>query len=235
MKETIVFVHGVCHGAWCWEEKFIPFFQNLGYECIALNLPGHETPGSTQRISYSLNDYVQALHQAVAKLDQPPIIVGHSMGGMILQRFLKTGTCKKAILLSAVPPSGALMASIRVIGNNLGTLPYLFTRNLLGVFRKYPLLMFNKAKIAEKYASKMCAESFLAFVTLVLPIFHKISTPLLVVGGSKDQLITVNEFAQTAKRYGAKLEIIEGGSHDLMLDDDYLQTTEAIKNWLEEK
>ena len=95
--------------------------------------------------------------------------------------------------------------------------------------------MFNEAKIAEKYAFKMCAESFLAFVTLVLPIFHKISTPLLVVGGSKDQLITVNEFAQTAKRYGAKLEIIEGGSHDLMLDDDYLQTTEAIKNWLEEK
>ena len=232
MKETILFVHGVCHGAWCWEEKFIPYFQNLGYECIALNLPGHETPGSTQRIPYSLNDYVQALHQAVAKLDQPPIIIGHSMGGMILQRFLKTGTCKKAILLSAVPPTGALMATLRVIGNNLGTLPYLFTGNLLGVFRKYPLLMFNDTKIAEKYASNMCAESFLAFVALVLPIFHKITTPLLVVGGSKDQLITVNEFAQTAKRYGAKLEIIEGGSHDLMLDDDFMKSVEVIHNWI---
>ena len=154
------------------------------------------------------------------------------MGGMILQRFLKTGTCKKAILLSAVPPTGALMASLRVIGNNLGTLPYLFTGNLLGVFRKYPLLMFNEAKIAEKYASNMFAESFLAFVALVLPIFHKITTPLLVVGGSKDQLITVNEFAQTAKRYGAKLEIIEGGSHDLMLDDDFIKSVEVIHNWI---
>ena len=235
MKETILFVHGVCHGAWCWEEKFIPFFQNLGYECIALNLPGHETPGSNHRISYSLNDYVQALHQAVEKLDQPPILIGHSMGGMILQRFLKTGNCKKAILMASVPPSGALMASLRVIIRNPGTLPYLFTGNLLGVFRKYPLLMFNEAKIAEKYAVNMCAESFLAFVGLIFPIFHKISTPLLVLGGSKDQLITVDEFAQTANRYGAKLEIIEGGSHDLMLDDDYLQTAGAIKNWLEEK
>jgi pimeloyl-ACP methyl ester carboxylesterase len=232
MKETILFVHGVCHGAWCWEEKFIPYFQNLGYECIALNLPGHETPGSTQRISYSLNDYVQALHQAVAKLDLPPIIIGHSMGGMILQRFLKKGTCKKAILLSTVPPTGALMASLRVIVNNLGTLPYLFTGNLLGVFRKYPLLMFNEVKNAEKYTAKMCAESFLAFVTLVLPIFHKITTPLLVVGGSKDQLITVNEFAQTAKKYGAKLEIIEGGSHDLMLDEDFTKSVEVIHNWI---
>lgn len=235
MKETILFVHGVCHSAWCWEEKFIPYFQELGYQCIALNLPGHETPGSTHRISYSLNDYIQALHQAVEKLDQPPIIIGHSMGGMILQRFLKKGHCKKAILLSSVPPSGALMASLRVIIRNLGTLPYLFTGNLLGVFRKYPQLMFNEAKIAEKYTPKMCAESFPAFLALVLPIFHKITTPLLVIGGSKDQLITVDEFAQTANRYGATLEIIEGGSHDLMLDEDYLQTTGAIKNWLEEK
>ncbi len=41
MKETIVFVHGMCHGAWCWEEQFIPYFKELGYNCIAFNLPGH--------------------------------------------------------------------------------------------------------------------------------------------------------------------------------------------------
>lgn len=232
MKETIVFVHGVCHGAWCWEEKFIPYFQELGYKCIALNLPGHETPGSTQRISYSLNDYVQALHQAAEKLDQPPIIIGHSMGGMILQRFLKTGTCKKAILLSSVPPSGALMASLRVIVNQLGTLPYLFTGDLLGVFTKYPLLMFNDAKIAEKHTANMCAESFLAFVGLVVPVFHKITTPLFVIGGSDDQLITVQEFSQTAKHYGAKLAIIKGGSHDLMLDVDFEKTAKVIQEWI---
>ena len=232
MKETIVFVHGVCHGSWCWEEKFIPYFKELGYDCIALNLPGHETPGSTQRISYALNEYVQALHQAVAKLDKPPIIIGHSMGGMILQRFLKTGSCKKAILMSSVPPTGALFASLRVIFKHLETLPYLFTGDLLGVFRKYPLLMFNDIKIADRFSPYMCAESFLAFLGLVVPIFHKITTPLLVVGGSQDQLITVKEFAQTAKRYGAKLEIIEGGSHDLMLDDDFEKTAKVIQEWI---
>ena len=232
MKETIVFVHGVCHGSWCWEEKFIPYFKELGYDCIALNLPGHETLGSTQRISYALNEYVQALHQAVAKLDKPPIIIGHSMGGMILQRFLKTGSCKKAILMSSVPPTGALFASLRVIFKHLGTLPYLFTGDLLGVFRKYPLLMFNDIKIADRFSPYMCAESFPAFLGLVVPIFPKITTPLLVVGGSQDQLITVKEFAQTAKRYGAKLEIIEGGSHDLMLDDDFEKTAKVIQEWI---
>jgi alpha-beta hydrolase superfamily lysophospholipase len=78
----------------------------------------------------------------------------------------------------------------------------------------------------------MCAESFSAYLGLLIPVSHKLSTPLLVIGGSKDQLITVNEFAQTAKRYGAKLEIIEGGSHDLMLDDDFMKSVEVIHNWI---
>lgn len=232
MKETIIFVHGVCHGAWCWEENFIPYFKELGYDCIALNLPGHENPGSTQPISYSLNDYVHALNEVVAKLDKPPIIIGHSMGGMILQRFLKKGSCKKAILMSSVPPFGALMASLRVIIHNLGTLPYLFTGNLVGVFRKYPLLLFNDIQVANRFSPYMCAESFLAFIGLIVPVFHKITTPLFVVGGSDDQLITVQEFSQTAKYYGAELAIIESGSHDLMLDKDCRKTAELIKNWI---
>lgn len=229
MKETILFVHGVCHGSWCWEENFIPYFQNLGYECIAINLPGHEIPGSTRRISYSLNDYVLALHQAVAKLDQPPIIIGHSMGGMILQRFLKTGHCKKAILLSAVPPSGVLRASQRALFRYPGLIPYLLSLNLLGGFKKYPQLMFNGN---SRFTSLMCAESFIAFLELFIPISHPISIPMLVIGGSKDGLITVKEFQETARHYKAKLEIIEGGSHDLMLEEEYERTASAIKSWL---
>jgi alpha-beta hydrolase superfamily lysophospholipase len=42
----------------------------------------------------------------------------------------------------------------------------------------------------------------------------------------------VNEFANTAKHYKAKLEIIKGGSHDLMLDNDFEKTAEVIKRWL---
>lgn len=230
MKETIVFVHGMCHGAWCWEENFVPYFQNLGYECLAINLPGHETPGSTRRISYSVNDYVQALHQAVAKLDQPPIIIGHSMGGMILQRFLKTGTCKKAILVSSVPPAGVLRASLRALFRFPGLIPHLLQLDLLGGFKKYPQLMFNQT---SRYASFMCAESFIAYLGLFIPVFHCTEVPLLVVGGSQDGLISVQEFASTAKHYQAKLEIIEGGSHDLMLEADFEKTASVIKSWIE--
>ena len=55
---------------------------------------------------------------------------------------------------------------------------------------------------------------------------------MLVMGGSRDGLISVKEFKQTAKHYKAELEIIEGGSHDLMLDDEYLKSSELIHQWI---
>jgi pimeloyl-ACP methyl ester carboxylesterase len=229
MKETIVFVHGMCHGAWCWEEHFIPYFEKLGYTCVAFDLPGHKVQGSTRRISYSLDDYVQELHRVVANMEAPPIIIGHSMGGMILQRFLKTGSCKKVILMSSVPPAGVLRASLRALFRYPGLIPYLLQLNLLGGFKKYPELMFNET---SRFVPFMCAESFIAYLGLFIPVFHKISIPMLVIGGSRDGLISVKEFQQTAKSYGAKLEIIEDGSHDLMLDKDYTKAADVIHQWI---
>jgi pimeloyl-ACP methyl ester carboxylesterase len=232
MKETIVFVHGMCHGAWCWEEQFIPYFEKQGYTCISFNLPGHEIEGSTKRISYSLSDYVQALRVVVEKLDEAPIIIGHSMGGMILQHFLKTGSCKKAVLMSSVPPTGVLAASLRVLFGYPGAIPYLVRRNLVGAFKKYPQLMLNKAILTARYAHRMCAESFRAYIDLFFPVSHSSSVPILVIGGSKDGLISVREFENTAKHYQASLSIIEGGSHDLMLDEVFEQSAKAIENWI---
>lgn len=78
----------------------------------------------------------------------------------------------------------------------------------------------------------MCSESFLAYVGLMLPFQHRTSVPLLVVGGSEDGLITVQEFEDTANYYQAKLEIIKGGSHDLMLDNDFEKSASVIQEWL---
>jgi hypothetical protein len=232
MKETIIFVHGMCHGAWCWEEQFIPYFEKLGYNCIRFNLPGHETEGNIKRISYSLSDYVQALRNEVENLDEPPIIIGHSMGGMVLQHFLKNGSCKKAVLMSSVPPAGVLLASIRVISHYPGVIPYLLRRNLVGAFKKYPHLMLNKAILSARYAHRMCAESFRAYLGLLIPITNNTSIPILVIGGSKDGLISIREFERTANYYNTKLIIIEGGSHDLMLDEDYEKSAQEIEMWL---
>jgi len=233
MKETIVFVHGMCHGAWCWEEYFIPFFEQLGYHCIAFDLPGHAQQGSTKSIHFSLDDYVDALADIVDKLEEDPIIIGHSMGGMILQKYLAKAKCKKAILMSSVPPSGVLLPSLRVLINHPCAVKYLFQANLLGVFKRYPHLMFSSNSRSEHYANKMCSESFWAYLQLLIP-FRQMEkrVPMLVMGGTEDQLISVSEFEQTAKKYEADLSLLEGGSHDLMLESDCQKYVDAIHSWL---
>ena len=124
------------------------------------------------------------------------------------------------------------MASLRVLTKFPGAIPYLFLMNLLGVFRKYPQLMFNDPALSLRYAPRMCAESFMAYLGLMLPVSHHTSVPILVAGGSEDGLITVREFASTAKHYQAQLEIIEGGSHDLMLDHDFEKSAKVIQEWI---
>jgi pimeloyl-ACP methyl ester carboxylesterase len=234
MKETLVFVHGMSHGAWCWKEYFIPYFEQLGYECLAVNLPGHENPGSKKAIHYSLDAYVEALANTVDCLAEDPIIIGHSMGGMILQKYLLKGRCKQAILLASVPPSGVLLPSLRVLIKHPGGIKYLFQANLLGVFRKNPILMFGSNVRTVEYADKMCAESFWAYLQLMIPLLRiKKGIPMLVMGGTEDQLISANEFKQTAKVYGAELMLMDGGSHDLMLDSDCARYADKIYAWMQ--
>ena len=92
--------------------------------------------------------------------------------------------------------------------------------------------MLNKAILTARYAHRMCAESFSAYLGLLIPISHNTSIPILVIGGSKDGLISFREFESTAKHYNAKLAIIEGGSHNLMLDEDYEKSTLEIVKWI---
>ena len=234
MKETLVFVHGMSHGAWCWKEYFIPYFEQLGYECLAVNLPGHENPGSKKAIHYSLDAYVEALANTVDSLAEDPIIIGHSMGGMILQKYLLKGRCKQAILLASVPPSGVFWPSLRVLIKHPRGIKYLLQANLLGVFRKYPILMFGSNIRTAEYADKMCAESFWAYLQLMIPLLRiKKGIPVLVMGGTEDLLISVNEFKQTAKVYGAELILLDGGSHDLMLDPDCARYADKIYAWMQ--
>ena len=147
--------------------------------------------------------------------------------------YLAKGRCKKAILMSSVPPSGVLLPSLRVLINHPGAVKYLFQANLLGVFKRYPHLMFSSNSRSEHYANKMCSESFWAYLQLLIP-FRQMEkrVPMLVMGGTEDQLISVIEFEQTAKKYEADLSLLEGGSHDLMLESDCQKYVDAIHSWL---
>jgi pimeloyl-ACP methyl ester carboxylesterase len=77
-----VLVHGAWHGAWCWE-KVVPLLAARGHRVRAIDLPGHgadpKPPGAV-----SWDDYVDRMGETLADAAEPPILVGHSLGGAVI-------------------------------------------------------------------------------------------------------------------------------------------------------
>src|SRR3954469_9427392 len=86
----LLFVHGAWHGAWCWDEHFLDFFADKGYRALAVSLRGHGgSPTSRPLRSCSIADYVDDVRSVAEKLPTPPMVIGHSMGGLVVQKYLE--------------------------------------------------------------------------------------------------------------------------------------------------
>ena len=110
----VLFVHGAWHGAWCWE-NFLPYFAKHGYEAHALSLRGHgQSEGHAGlRWHSAAQGYVADVAQIAATLRAPPVVVGHSMGGYTVQKYLETHTAPAGVLLASIPASGLLGFDLR--------------------------------------------------------------------------------------------------------------------------
>jgi pimeloyl-ACP methyl ester carboxylesterase len=89
-KPALLFVHGAFAGGWMWTETFMPFLAEAGYPCYALSLRGHGGSTGGEQINWhSIGDYVDDVKTVVDWLDEPPVLIGHSMGGFIVQKYLE--------------------------------------------------------------------------------------------------------------------------------------------------
>lgn len=242
-KPALLFVHGAWHGAWCWEDYYLPYFAQQGFAAHALDLRGHgQSPNSKSLRFTSLNNYVDDVAQAIAQIEGDVIVIGHSMGGMIVQKYLKTNhQALGGVLLSTVPWYGALKDSLYFLQH----MPLKFLK-MMYTLSPYPLvedpikagnvLLADDApqQDHQKYMSQLQDESYLAFMQLSLPSWGKISVPLLVIGGAQDKLLNPTSQQATAKKYGADCHIVDGAPHDQMLDKTWQDSAKIIKNWLVE-
>jgi pimeloyl-ACP methyl ester carboxylesterase len=111
----LLFVHGAFQGAWCWDVNFLDFFAERGFRVVALSFRGHgsSTVGKPLRLC-SISDFVGDVASVAGTLKWP-ILVGHSMGGFVVQKYLQEHDAPAAVLLASVPPHGHLPALLRLI------------------------------------------------------------------------------------------------------------------------
>jgi pimeloyl-ACP methyl ester carboxylesterase len=238
----ILFIHGAWHGAWCWEEYFLPYFASKGYDAYALSLRGHGNSEGREGLRWwSISDYVDDVSQIVGQMPEIPILVGHSMGGLIVQKYLQSSRVPAAVLLAPVPTTGVIMTTLGIAKRH-----FLILLKVLSTMSLYPVIgtpelareAFFSENIStvklETYYKKLQDESFRGFLEMIfcLPKPHKVRDPILLIGAMNDMIFSQGQMEATANAYHSTAQMLSNTAHDVMLEDRWKDAADIILNWL---
>lgn len=251
MTETIVMIHGMWLGRWCWD-KFKEFFEKKGYHCLTSTLRFHdmdpkEIPdphlGTT-----SLLDYATDLEKEIRKLDETPILMGHSMGGLLAQILASRGLAKALVLLAPAAPYGIITLRLSVIKGFWNSL------TKWGFWRKPMRPTFNETAYAlmhlmpeeeqKECYEKLVYESGRAAFEIGFWFFDakggskvdesKVTCPVLIIAGNEDRITPVSVIRKIADKYKtvSTYKEFKTHSHWLIGEPGWQEIAEYVSNWL---
>ncbi|XP_020251828.1 uncharacterized protein LOC109829129 isoform X2 [Asparagus officinalis] len=250
----LVFVHGSFHAAWCWAEHWMPFFSGYGYDCYAVSLlgqgesdsPSGSAAGTLQMHASDIADFIRK------EVNLPPVLIGHSFGGLIVQSYLSNrysshrSSSSGAVLVCSVPPSGnsglvwryLLTKPVVAIKVTLSLAAKAFA-NSLSLCKETFFSSKMDDRLVQRYQELMRESSKLPLFDLKmlnasLPVasIPKNSVEVLVIGASNDFIVDKEGLHETAKFFDVQEVSIQGVAHDIMLDSSWEKGAETILSWL---
>ena len=238
-KKPFLFVPGMYHGAWYYNENFLPYLERNGYKGYALSFSNHGKSESRKNTNLlTIKQYVDDLKEAIQYIGQEPILVGHSMGGFVIQKYLETNKNESNVLLASVAPYGNWRTTLTILKKY--PLTFIKTNILLNLKiliqnkKLYLEMMFSNTRtfdeVEENY-HKLDNESIGAYLGMSgfnLVKTKKITSNIIVMGGELDKLVIVKEVMDTAKAYDTKPVIFEGVPHDMILDKQWKKIIDTI-------
>ncbi|HEY6559185.1 MAG TPA: alpha/beta fold hydrolase [Polyangiaceae bacterium] len=234
----VLLVHGAWHGPWCWR-GFAERLTERGHRVRAALLRDHDRAGG--KIWHRVSDYVVDVQQAAREFAQPPLLVGHSLGGLVVQKYLERQPAPGAVLMASLPPGGSLPVCWRLLRRHprtflsanlqLSLRPFIMDEELV---RELFLSPDRPIELARQLMTRLRDESYLAFIDTILfalPRPSCVRAPVLVLGAERDGFLTVSDIERTARAYGTKAEIFPRIGHDMMLDAGWELVADRVAAW----
>ncbi len=244
-RTPLLFVHGGHVGAWCWAEHFLGWFAERGFPSCAISLRGHGASAGRERLNlFGLGDYARDVAAAAAALERPPLLIGHSMGALVVQKVLEEASAPAAVLACPVPSYGLLPATFSLALTRPGLLADIQAAHAGGDASLETLAAalfagpIDAARLAG-YRARMQRESRRAILDMAglgLPQRWRMNLPeTLVLGAEKDALIAPSSAEASARLLGADYRLLPGLGHAVMLETQWQAAAQAILLWLEEQ
>ena len=229
LTTPILMVHGASHGWWAYQ-KWMPFFAAAGWRCYALSLrnhPGSYTVAEEEFLQLRVEDYVADVVSVLNWIGMPAVLIGHSMGGITVQKAAETTGPAAMVLLAAVGPG------------QLGKM-----RDPLPVDQPF---MFTAAQAREIWFHRIEDDEFKRIYDRLVPEStsvmnhyssgeltvdrNKIHCPVLVVGAEFERTV-VHHYKAIADFYGADRLFVPDAGHDFFLEPVAIDVAIRVNHWL---
>lgn len=251
------------HGAWLssrsWE-NFADYFRKRGFAVSAPEWPRKQGDVEELRADadelkgLGITEIVDHYEQQIRALDQPPVLIGHSFGGLIVELLLDRGLGRAGVALSPAPPKGILVLPFSSLKAAAPALAHPsrwhgIVTLTLEEFTYGFVNTFSPEEAAAAYERYAVPETGQIFYEAGFANFHlnpptevhfknAERAPLLIVGAEKDQTVPASLSKKQYEKYersDAETEYLEfeGRPHLLMAAEGWEEVAAAIDSWLD--
>lgn len=251
--KTIVLVHGMFMNPLCWE-NWIPRYQAKGYKVLAPAWPGRDKSVEELRKNHpdsqlsklKLNNVVEHFVDVIKGLNEKPAIIGHSMGGLVVQLLIQRDLAVAGVAIDPAPPAGVFTTAFSFLRANLPAInPFLLSQPALMTFEQFQYAFVNTLPLDQQRAaydryvvpeSRGVPTSSLGAAGKI--DFKKPHPPLLITAGEKDHIIPSSLNKSNFNKYKVSSSVTEfkefsGRDHFVIGEKGWEEVADYSLAWIE--